>query len=80
MLTELSEEFKKSIINSYKKDLTWVKTLNILENNVNKNTAMVLFSILTDSLTIIFINIINLLFLLNVLRKYSILHIYKLHI
>ena len=80
MLTELSEEFKKLIINNYKKDLTWVKTLNILKNNVNKNTAIVLFNILTDLPTIIFINIINSLFLLNVLKKYSTLHIYKLYI
>ena len=45
-----------------------------------KEKIMVLFNILTDLLIIIFINIINSLFLLNILRKCLILYIYKLHI
>ena len=45
-----------------------------------KKEVIVLFNILTDQLIIIFINIINLLFLLNVLKKCLMLYIYKLHI
>ena len=45
-----------------------------------KKKAIVLFNILTNQSIIIFINIINSLFLLDTLRKCLILYIYKLHI
>ena len=43
MLTELLKEFKKSIINNYKKDSVWVKTFNILKNNIGKDAVKILF-------------------------------------
>ena len=42
-LTELSDEFKKSIINNYKKNPVWIKTFNILKNNIGENVAKILF-------------------------------------
>ena len=59
-----------------------------MENNVNKNIVkilfkkktIILFNILISLSVIMFINIINLLFLLNILRKCLILYIYKLYI
>ena len=45
-----------------------------------KKEVIILFNILINLLIIIFINIINLLFLLNALKKYLILYICRLHI
>ena len=42
-LVKLLKEFKKSVINNYKEDLAWIKTLDILKNNVGEDTTKILF-------------------------------------
>ena len=42
-LIKLLKEFKKLIINNYKKDLIQIKTFNILKNNVDKDITKILF-------------------------------------